>query len=143
MPKNEKPEFGEFGPIYRQFEGKPKEAIRHLLKVQKGECPCALYRSDIGKIDLVWGEVTDTVNHKGYGLSHIVEKHGTDIEALGFKIEDFIPIIVQYGNLSEKKSDNKKIMLESDMFRVIIQKEWDGRKKTFLLSAFNLKKKPK
>ena len=143
MNKKTENETGEFGPIFRQFEGKPKDAIRHLRKVQKGECPGALYRSDIGKIDLVWGEVTDTDNHKGYGLSHIVEKHGNDIEKLGFKVEDFIPIIVQYGNLSEKKSDAKKIILESDMFRIVIQKEWNGKEKTFLLSAFNLKKKPK
>ncbi len=29
---------GDFGTIYEQFEGKPKEAIKHLLKVKQGEC---------------------------------------------------------------------------------------------------------
>lgn len=58
-------ETGEFGPIYRQFEKKPKQAIKHLRKMKAGECPKALYRDDIGYIDIVWGEVTDPVKHKG------------------------------------------------------------------------------
>ena len=137
------PSEGDFGSIYTQFKGKPKQAIQHLRKVKEGECPGALHRNDIGSIDLVWGEVTDPVKHKGYGLSHIIDKHETEIKQLGFEIEDFVPIVVQYGELKEKKSDDKKIILESHMFRVIIQKQWNGKKKTFLLSAFDLRKKPK
>lgn len=138
-----KPEEGEFGPIYTQFEGKPKEAIKHLRKTQKGECPKALHRNDIGYIDIVWGEVTDPVKHKGYGLAHIIEKHEAEINRLGFSLEEFIPIVVQFGELKEKSSDDKKMILESKMFRVIIQKKWNGKNKTFLLSTFDLRKKPK
>ena len=43
-------------PKYTKFKGKPKEAIKHLLKVQKGDCLEALYHKDIGYIDIVWGE---------------------------------------------------------------------------------------
>lgn len=136
-------ETGEFGPIYRQFEGKPKEAIRHLRNVKQGECPKALYRDDIGHIDIVWGEVTDPDKHKGYGLSHILDKHEQEINQLGFQVEDFIPIVVQFGELEEKASDEKKITLESRMFRVVIQKKWNGKSKTFLLSTFDLRKKPR
>ena len=99
---------GIFGPIYDQFQKQPKLAIKHLLKVQNGECPKALYRDDIGFIDIVWGE-NDPKTNKGYGLKHIVEKHGKSIKELGFEVEDFIPIVVQFGNLSVKKSDEKKI----------------------------------
>lgn len=134
---------GDFGPIYNQFEGKPKDAIIYLKKMRKGECPGALYRPDIGKIDIVWGEVTDPVKHKGYGLAHIIDKHESEIKQLGFEVEDFIPIVVQFGELKEKKSDEKKITLESRMFRVVIQKQWNGKKKTFLLSTFDLRKKPR
>lgn len=134
---------GDFGPIYDQFEGKPKDAIVYLKKLRKGECPGALYRSDIGKIDIVWGEITDPVKHKGYGLAHIIDKHGAEIKQLGFEVEDFIPIVVQFGELKEKKSDEKKITLESRMFRVVIQKQWNGKKKTLLLSTFDLRKKPR
>ena len=48
------------------------------------------------------------VKHKGYGLSHIIDKHEAEIKQLGFEIEDFVPIVVQFGELAEKKSDDKK-----------------------------------
>lgn len=133
---------GDFGTIYPQFKDKPKEAIKHLLKVKEGECVKALYRSDIGYIDIVWGE-NDAKTNKGYGLKHIVEKHGKEIKQLGFSVEDFIPIVVQFGGIDIKKSDDKKIICESDMFRFVIQTKWNGRNKVFLLSAFDLRKKPK
>ena len=134
---------GMFGPIYTQFKGKPKEAIKFLRQQKKGECPASLHRDDIGDIDIVWGEVTDPVKHKGFGLSHIIDKHEAEINQLGFEVEDFVPIVVQFGELQEKRSDKNKIMLESQMFRVIIQKKWNGKEKTFLLSAFDLRKKPR
>ena len=62
---------------------------------------------------------------------------------MGFETEDFVPIVVQFGELAEKKSDDKKITLESNLFRVIIQKKWNRKDKTFLLSAFDLRKKPR
>ena len=57
-------------------------------------------------------------------------------------MEDFIPIVIQYGNLSVKKSDEKKLILESDTFRIVIQTRWNNREKIFLLTAFDLRKKP-
>lgn len=39
--------------IYKQFKGKPKEALLHLFSVKEGECPCAFYREDIGYVDFV------------------------------------------------------------------------------------------
>ena len=49
-------------PKYNQFENKPKEAIKHLLKVKKGDCLKALYREDIGHIDIVWGKNDENNN---------------------------------------------------------------------------------
>lgn len=133
---------GEFGPIYTQFEGKPKDAIKHLQKMQTGECPKALHRDDIGFIDIVWGEVTDPVKHKGYGLSHIIDKHEAEIKELGFKIEDFIPIIVQYGSV--KESDTKEeFLFESNCYRIVVEKKYKGSKKQWVLTAFDLRKKPR
>lgn len=127
-----------FTPKYLQFKGKPKEAIKHLLKVKKGECLSALYRQDVGYIDIVWGEHDYSTNN-GYGLKHIIEKHGKEIKQLGFKVEDFIPIIVQYGDFSTKHSDQKKIVFDGQAFRIIVTKEWFGKKKQFVLSAFDLR----
>ena len=75
-------------------------------------------------------------------MKHIVEKHGKSIKELGFEVEDFIPIVVQFGNLSVKKSDDKKLILESETFRIVIQTRWDKHVKIFLLTAFDLRKKP-
>ena len=59
MDKTKEIETGEFGPIYRQFEKKPKEAIKFLRKMKDGECIAALHRNDIGDIDIVWGKVNN------------------------------------------------------------------------------------
>ena len=135
---------GAFGPIYTQFKGKPKEAIKFLRQQQKGECIAALHRDDIGDIDIVWGEVTDTIKHRGFGLSHIIDKHEADINRLGFQIEDFIPIIVQYGNFNLKKSDSQKMVFESRGFRFVVAiQKGNGNTKNWLLTAFDLTQKPK
>ena len=138
-------ETGKYGPVYRQFAGKPKEAIRFLRERMDGECIAALHRSDIGDIDIVWGEVSDPIKHRGYGLAHIIDKHEIDINKLGFNVEDFIPIVVQFGNFNLKKSDNQKKVFESKTFRfvVAVEKSDDGKTKKWLLSAFDIIKRPK
>ena len=130
---------GEFGNIYPQFKDKPKEAIKHLIKVQTGECPRALYRADIGYIDVIWGENNPKTN-KGFGLKHIIEKHGAEIKQLGFNVEDFIPIIVQFADFNKKKSDTDKKVFDSKYFRFVIA--ISSNKKQWLLTAFDLRKKP-
>ena len=135
---------GVFGPIFTQFKGKPKDAIRFLRQQQEGECIASLHRDDIGDIDIVWGEVTDPIKHRGFGLSHIIDKHEADINRLGFQIEDFIPIIVQYGNFNLKKSDSQKMVFESRRFRFVVAVQKDnGNTKNWLLTAFDLTQKPK
>lgn len=138
-------ESGKFGPIYRQFKGKPKEAIKFLREKKEGECIAALHRSDIGDIDIVWGEITDSIKHKGFGLVHIIDKHESEINRLGFNLEEFVPIVVQFGNFNLKKSDSQKKVFESETFRFIVavEDELDGKTKKWLLSAFDIIKRPK
>ena len=138
-------ETGKYGPVYKQFAGKPKEAIKFLRERMNGECIAALHRNDIGDIDIVWGEVTDPIKHKGYGLAHIIDKHELEINQLGFNIEDFVPIVVQFGNFNLKKSDSQKKVFESETFRFIValEKEENGKTKKWLLSAFDIIKRPK
>ena len=130
-----------FGPVYKQFKNKPGLAIKHLRKVKKGECVNALFREDVGYIDIVWGE-NDPITNKGYGLKHIIEKHGKDIEKLGFKLDVFIPVIVQYGNFNEKKSEPHKKVYDGEYFRFVIAIT-PQYSKNWLLTAFNLRKKPR
>lgn len=134
-------QIGDFGPIYNDFVNAPKLAIKHLKKVKNGECVNALYRSDIGYIDIVWGE-NDVKTNKGFGLKHIIEKNGAEIKNLGFEVEDFIPIIIEFGELKQKKSQKEKIVFEGKMFRFIVKTVWNGKNKKLLLSAFDLTKKP-
>lgn len=138
MIKNNNKE--EFGTIYTQFENKPVQAIKFLIKKKDGECTKVFYRKEIGYIDIVWGKVTDPINHKGFGLAHIIDKHETDIKKLGFDIANFIATVVQFGNLSLSKS-KEEYLLESDTFRVVIESKYKGNKKNWILTAFNLQQK--
>ena len=69
-----------------------------------------------------------------------MEKHGESIKALGFNIEDFIPIVVQYGNFNPKRSEPHKKVYESDTFRFVVAID---KNRNWLLTAFDLKKAPK
>lgn len=131
---------GEFGTIYTQFKNKPREAIQFLLKKQEGECIAALYRKEIGYIDIVWGEVTNKVKHTGYGLAHIVDKHGDEIKRLGFKIEDFILIAFIFGKI-KIGNQKTKISLDGEKYRLVISTTWNSKEKTYLLTAFNFTKR--
>ena len=116
------------GTIYYQFENNPVAAIKYLRKVKTGEAVNALYREDIGFIDLVWGE-HDTETKKGFGLKHIIEKHEKDINELGFDIAQFIPIVVEFGKFNEKASDKDIYVFESDMFRFVVDTKYLGKKR--------------
>ena len=136
---NKKQSVGAFGPIYTQFKNKPRMAIIHLKKVKKGECPEALYRSDIGYVDIVWGE-NDPVTNKGFGLKHIIEKHGKEIKELGFEVEDFIPIVFEYGEFIKEKSTKYRKIYENKNFRFVVELVYKNKKKQWLLTAFVIKK---
>ena len=62
-----------FGKEYKGFTG--KNAIEKLMMEKQGFVQNAFSRKDIGNIDVVYGEVTNPKTHKGYGLSHIFDKH--------------------------------------------------------------------
>jgi hypothetical protein len=138
MRKEGKNTIGIFGTEYRQFRGKSKEAIKHLLKVKEGECVDAFYRDDIGYVSLVWGKAgtKEKAYKDGYGLAHIVKVHAKELKQLGFEIEDFIPLVFQFGKLDRKK---EKIFLNGEMFRLVITTEWFSKQKTFILTAFDLR----
>lgn len=134
-------EIGEFGPIYRQFKGRPKEAVKFLRQKKNGECVAALYRPGIGNISIVWGKVTNPVRHQGYGLSHIIDKHEAEINALGYSLDDFISILVQNGRITNKEYvDDNRIVCNGEGFRFIVQKAFRNKKSFFLLTAFSPKK---
>ena len=109
------------------------------MKVKNGECAKALYRKEIGYIDIVWG-YNDPKTNKGCGLKHIIEKHGETIRQRGFNVEDFIPIVVEYGDFSISEK-GEEYLLESKMFRLVIENKAFGKPKNWILTAFDLKKR--
>lgn len=133
---------GEFGRMYFQFQHKPKEAIKFLKEVKGGECISALYRPDIGDIDIIWGHHNEKTDN-GMGLCHIIKKHGKEIKALGFEVEDFITLVVQNGTFNEIKSNEDKYIFENSTFRFVIKRKWNGKKKVFLLTSFDRVKRKK
>ncbi len=127
------------GPVFRQFKNMPKEAILHLMKAKEGEAIAALYREDIGYIDIIWGE--NNSKNQGFGLKHIIEKHGAEISKTGFSIEDFIPIIVQYCEFSKLRSTENKKIFESKTARFVIETTFNNKSKNWLLTAFSFRMK--
>ena len=119
---------GDFGPIYDQFRGKPKEAIGFLTKLKGGEALGALSHKDIGEIDLVWGE-EGTGHSDGYGLAKLVKYHPEVLENLQ-DILDEMKVV--------KRTDNR-INLESEKYRAAVRLTWNEQSKTWLLTVFEKK----
>ena len=102
----------------------------------------ALYRPDIGDIDIVWG----TPGQNGYGLSHIISEHGAEIKQLGFEIEDFIVLVFTFGKKVQYKNQTR-IFLDGETYRIVIETRWYNTNKNLIVTAFDLrpiqKKNPK
>lgn len=129
--KNSKIDFGE---QFKQFKCKPKEAIKHLKRVKHGECLSALYRKDIGYVDIVWG----VAGQNGYGLAHIISEHGDELKQLGFEIEDFISMVFAFGKKNKKK-DSTRIFLDGETYRLVIETRWNTENKNLIITAFDLR----
>lgn len=116
---------GFFGNIYDQFKGKANEAIRFLMKQKDGEAIGALHHPQVGDIDLVWGE-EGTSHSDGYGLSKIAKYHPDVLANLQEILND----------MSVVNASANRMNLESDTHKAAVRLEWDGEKKTWLLTAF-------
>ena len=136
----EKPEEKmDFGPVFTQFEGKTKEAMKHLCIVKTGICIHAFKRDDIGDVDIAWGKPNDPKTEKGgYGLSHILTDHGEEIMDFNLDPIDFILLILNFGKLNSQGKKNR-IYLEGKDYRLIVTTEWYGMKQQLLLTAFDLR----
>lgn len=125
----------EFGTNYAEFYHDGANAIKKLLTERQGQVAGAFERKELGDIDLVWGEVTDAIKHKGYGLSHILDKRiaqfmeqGLSKEQAQAKAIEFInklPDIIKNGNLI--RDDKGRLRIEFDNFIVGIKDNWKGK----------------
>ncbi|WP_348518108.1 PBECR2 nuclease fold domain-containing protein [Campylobacter sp. CCS1377] len=109
----------EFGTNYAEYYHDGTRAIKKLMLEKQGQVAGAFHRKDLGDIDLVWGEVTDKIKHKGYGLAHIIDKHpDLDLEQ--------IPKIIKNGRLI--KDDKGRARIQFDNKVIGIKDNWKGDK---------------
>ena len=117
----------DFGPVYegRDFNGS-RDMIAFLESKNGGEIINALYHPSVGWISLVWGK-PGTAHSDGFGISKIVKFHpeikGYDMQAL---LDD----------MTEKERTKNRVILENDKFLASVRLDWDGKKKTWLLTMF-------
>lgn len=117
----------EFGENYAEYYHDGKGALQKLLIEKQGQVAGAFHRKDLGDIDLVWGEVTDKIKHKGYGLAHIIDKH----PELDLKL---ISDIVDKGKLNNQ--NNIRYRIEYKNYIIGLSGEYKGNKRTFIITAF-------
>ena len=79
----------ELGHNYAEYEGMEQAAVNHLLETKNGQVRGAFFRYDTGPIDVVWGKVFDSKRHTGYGIAHILDKHGQSaVDVIGDTINN-------------------------------------------------------
>ena len=116
----------------------------------KGQVAGAFYKEGLGDIDLVWGEITDATNHKGFGLSHILDKRTAEFMQEGLsereakaKAEELIgkiPNIVENGKVVEL--GNGKIRIVTDNYTIGMKNEWHNKPTNpYILTTFENNKK--
>ncbi|TLD79336.1 DUF3519 domain-containing protein, partial [Helicobacter trogontum] len=162
----------EFGTNYAEFYKDGKGAIQKLLiesndyetrkeagrlskeeleqGVYKGQVAGAFYKDNLGDIDLVWGEVTDKANHKGYGLAHIIDKRKAEFIEKGFSNTEAehktlelikkIPSVIDNGEIVDLK--NGKIRIITEDYTIGMKNEWhDNPTNPYILTTFENNKK--
>lgn len=119
---------GAFGPILTEFKGDAQGAIAKLMEMKNGEAIGALSHPDIGDIDLVWG-IEGTGASDGYGLAKLLKYH-----------PEVVPELQNIINKMKVTTRSKnRINLESVDHRAGVRLTWDGKAKTWLLTAFEKK----
>lgn len=131
-----------FGKVAAMEEPSPKtslykpsdsfrDAVDRLMRDETGEVSGALHNMDVGPIDLVWGTPGSPGRdyEDGYGLSHILAKHP---EISPYTLEGIVASskkVREKGNTAE---------IETPDHRAIIKLDWNGRRKKWLLTAFEI-----
>ncbi|ARR00348.1 hypothetical protein [Campylobacter porcelli] len=134
----------EFGTNYAEFYHDGKGAIDKLLTERQGQVAGAFEREELGDIDLVWGEVTDPIKHKGYGLAHILDKRMAEFmeqglskeeaEAKAIELINKLPDIIKNGEII--KLGENRVKIETPKDRAIIVLNYKGENNKWVLTAY-------
>ena len=112
---------------YPEYKGKGQEAVDFIVQQKGGQVRGAFNRPDIGDIDVVWGKITDKEKHTGYGLSHIIDKHGMDAARV-------IGEVIEYGKVVKPTQGRTSIQL--GYWKVALKQQFNGNKKIWIVTSF-------
>lgn len=108
------------------------EAISAMIESNQ-DIPAAMSRPGLGSISFIWGKPGDPERQYrgGYGISHILEKHGREV------LEQMPRVIANGGVIREYGPENaKRIDIGLDGHTAVISKFRDGEKETWLLTGW-------
>lgn len=118
---------GPFGTIHRDVDPDDWGAVvDRLSQAKSGEVPGALSHPEIGRIDVPWGK-PGTGHNDGFGLSKIVEFHPEVLADL--------PAILRSMRVIGEEPKGY-VQLRSPDHAGAVRLDWDGKSKTWLLTAF-------
>lgn len=123
----------QFGDVYDQFKGKPKEAFDFLLKNKDGYLKGVFHRDEIGDIDLAYGSAPNP--YKGKGLAHIIRKHVETLHDFP-SVDDAINTItdvISNGVVKDGSIPNT-YDIENGDYRVVVAADNNGN---WVLTAFD------
>lgn len=123
----------QFGDVYDQFKGKPKEAFDFLLKNKDGYLKGVFHRDEIGDIDLAYGSAPNP--YKGKGLAHIIRKHVETLHDFS-SVDDAINTItdvISNGVVKDGSIPNT-YDIENGDYRVVVAADKNGN---WVLTAFD------
>lgn len=123
----------QFGDVYDQFKGKPKEAFDFLLKNKDGYLKGVFHRDEIGDIDLAYGSAPNP--YKGKGLAHIIRKHVETLHDF-HSVDDAINTItdvISNGVVKDGSIPNT-YDIENGDYRVVVAADKNGN---WVLTAFD------
>lgn len=116
--------YGDLGPIFNQFEGKPQQAISYLMKIGSCEDTAALHHPSVGNMDHECGKEL-TGHSVGYGLAKLVKYHPEVINNLQ-RILDDIHVV--------SRSENR-VNLESSRYKAGIRLTWNNKKNNLAFAS--------
>lgn len=123
----------QFGYVYDQFKGKPKEAFDFLLENKDGYLKGVFHRDEIGDIDLAYGSAPNP--YKGKGLAHIIRKHVETLHDFP-SIDDAINTITDVisNGIVKDGSIPNTYDIENGDYRVVVAADKNGN---WVLTAFD------
>ena len=113
----------EFGTNYAEFYRDGQGAVKKLLAEKQGQVAGAFYRQDLGDITLAWGKSYKDENGewRGFGLAHILDKHGKEFKDLARELSE----VIEKGVLVKESDD--KIILKSPQHTIILGKKENNK----------------